>query len=289
MGGESAVRIRVLWGFVRTLRGRVPFFGRVSRARVSSRGRVFHGRAIHGLVLAGLWFGCDSTPLEQERLRQSVIVTSRDDGADFLAFRTFFIRPGVRVLEDPATSVAGTPGAPSTAEVPDSPSADSPRGAQQEVLPDLLSEPLLQATRENLLDRGYSEAAESGAADLGMDLIYVRSAYTDYLCNNWGDWTYWGFAGWSYYFPYSCTSTSWQGGMLVTHAIDLASARERKAAAPDTFGVLRGVWFAGVYGLEVESAAFVTGRALVGIDESFEQSPYFRGQPELAGQAGGEP
>jgi hypothetical protein len=259
MGGKSAVWIRVAWAFVRTLRGRAPFFGCDVRVGVSPRGRVFHGRGFHGLALIGLWFGCDSTPLEQERLQQSVIVTSRDDGADFFAFRTFFIRPEVRVLEDPE-------------------SGESPLSPQQELLPGVLTEPLLQATRENLLDRGYIEADESGVGDLGMDLIYVRSSYTDYLCNNWGDWAYWGFAGWSYYFPYSCTSTSWQGGMLVTHAIDLQAARERRAAAPDAFGVLRGVWSSGVYGLEVESPAFVTGRALVGIDESFEQSPYFTRQ-----------
>ena len=287
MGGKSAVRIRALSAFVRTLRGRVPFSGRASLGRVSPRGRLFHGgvvhrrafhgRAFHGLAVVWLWLGCESTPLEEERLQQSVIVTSRDEGADFLAFRTFFIRPEVRVLEDPETS-AGTPR---------SPRAEQALGAS-EALPDVLADPLLQATRENLLDRGYTETIDSAAADLGMDLIYVRSAYTDYLCNNWGDWAYWGFAGWSYYFPYSCTTTSWQGGMLVTHAIDLDSARERKAAAPDAFGVLRGVWFSGVYGLEVESAAFVTGRALVGIDESFEQSPYFSRQPDSMGQDGGE-
>jgi hypothetical protein len=76
--------------------------------------------------------------------------------------------------------------------------------------------------------------------------------------------------------------------MLVTHAIDLESAWQQKAAMPAAFGVLRGVWFSGVYGLEVESAAFVTGRALVGIDESFEQSPYFTRQPSSTGQPGGE-
>jgi len=225
--------------------------------------------ALVGLCFVGPCLGCDSTPLEQERLQQSVIVTSRDAEADFLAFRTFFIRPEVRVLDDSATAAAAS----------GMQSRDPPGGAQVEVLPNVLSEPLLQATRENLLDRGYAEANESDSADLGMDLVYVRSAYTDYLCNNWGDWAYWGFAGWSYYFPYSCTTTSWQGGMLVTHAIRLEAARERKDAAPDAFGVLRGVWFSGVYGLEVESAAFVTGRALVGIDESFEQSPYFTRQP----------
>jgi hypothetical protein len=249
---------------------------------------VFHGqelreraslaRAAHGLVLVGLLLGCDDTPLEEERLRQSVIVTSRDDGADFSAFRTFFLRPEVRVLEDPA-SIASAPGS----AMPDTPApragAEQLPGARQEALPGLLADPLLQATRENLLERGYSEVNESAAAGLGMDLIYVRSAYTDYLCSNWGDWAYWGFAGWSYYFPYSCTTTAWQGGMLVTHAIDLDSAREQRAAAPEAFGIVRGVWFSGVYGLEVESAGFVAARALVGIDESFEQSPYFTRQP----------
>src|SRR4051794_21174895 len=175
MGGKSAVRIRAQLAFVRTLRGRVAFFGRAHCAGVSRRGRVFHGQAFHRLALVWLCFGCDSTPLEQERLQQSVIVTSRDAQADFLAFRTFFIRPEVRVLEDPTTA-AGTSGTTSGVR-----SGDLPPAAQQELLPDVLSEPLLQATRENLLDRGYTEASESGSADLGLDLVYVRSASTDYL------------------------------------------------------------------------------------------------------------
>jgi hypothetical protein len=206
---------------------------------------------------------CYWTPTENERLEDAVVVSSRDPAVDLGAFRTFFVRPDIRILEE-ANGIPGT--------------------SDSEVVPDPIAAPLLSATRSNLLGRGYTEAASSDDAELAVDLVYVRGVQSAYYCTYWGDWAYWGYPGWSYYFPYPCGTSEWHSGMLTTHIVDLAAAQAESAAEPGTAGIVRGVWFSAVYGAEVESVSFVTARAVDGIDEAFAQSPYLSRTPgaELA-------
>lgn len=201
--------------------------------------------------------GCYWTPTENERLEDAVVVSARDPEANLGAFRTFFVRPVIRVLDETA-DVAGS----------------VPTTNQMENLPDPIAEPLLNATRSNLLERGYVEAVSSDQAELAVDLVYVRGVQSDFYCTYWGDWAYWGYPGWSYYSPYPCGTTAWHSGMLTTHIVDLVAAQAERAEQPDAAGVIRGLWFSGVYGAEVESISFVTARAIEGIDEAFAQSPY---------------
>jgi hypothetical protein len=230
-----------------------------------------------GMLCGAMSSGCYGTPVASERLEQSVVVTARDGAADFAAFGTFFVRPDVRAFGE------GDFGE-------DMSSAGLEESAP---LPDDVAAPLVQATREHLLARGYTEAAGPELVDLGIDLIYVRSLENETLCTYWGDWAYWGFPGWVYYFPYSCSTADWHSAMLVTHVTDLARARADDAAgapaaptpdgaAPpnaDAAGVLHGVWFSGIYGVEANSVEFVTERAVAGVEQSFIQSPYFLRAP----------
>lgn len=196
---------------------------------------------------------CYWTPTENERLEDAVVVSARDPAADMTSAGSFFLRPEIRVLEEDN-------GIPNTSEM--------------DLIPEPIASPLLSATRNNLVTRGYVEASSSDEADWAVDLVYVRGTDSDFFCTNWGDWAYWGFPGWSYYFPYPCGTSEWHSAMLVTHIVDLASARADQAAQPDAPGIIRGVWISGVYGAEVESVSFLTARAVEGIDEAFAQSPY---------------
>lgn len=206
------------------------------------------------LPLLALAAGCYWSPTEQERLEDSVVVTARDQATDLGTYRSFFLRPQIRILaEDNGVPNIGA----------------------EDFVPDPVAAPILNATSTQLLERGYTEASSSDEADIAVDLVYVRNAQSDFYCTYWGDWAYWGFPGWSYYFPYPCGTSSWYSGMLVTHAVDLVAARQDREARPDTLGMMRGLWLSGVYGAEVESVSFVTARAVEGVDEAFEQSPYF--------------
>ena len=67
--------------------------------------------------------------------------------------------------------------------------------------------------------------------------------------------------------------------MLVTNAIDLRDAGPAPEVTPTTNSFLRGVWFSGIYGAEVDTNAFLVQRAQEGIDQAFVQSPYFSTTP----------
>jgi len=225
-------------------------------------GRAARGQALVA-TLSGILplAGCYFTPTEQERLEQSVVVTARDPAADLASYQSYFIRPEIRVLDE---------------------QDGLPTVSNTELLPEAAAAPLLNSTEANLSARGYVAASSSEEAELAVELVYVRSVDSDFYCANWGDWAYWGYPGWSYYFPYPCGTSAWYTGMLVTHVVDLAAARAARAAQPDTLGMLRGVWLSGVYGAEVESASFQISRAAEGIDEAFAQSPYFVRTPAPA-------
>lgn len=210
--------------------------------------------------LSAYSMGCYSPPISEERLEESIVITTRDETADFGAYRTFFVRPEIRVLDESAldeTTVAqGT--------------VDEGTPVEGEVLSADLAEPLLAETRENLIARGYTESARREGVDLGIELVYLSAVVSDYYCYYWGDWAYWGYPGAYYYYPYGCSGSVWKSSMLVTHAVDMAAAARNPPEEP-----VRGLWYAGVYGVEAESAEFVTARAVTGISQAFVQSPYF--------------
>jgi uncharacterized protein DUF4136 len=200
---------------------------------------------------------CYSPPEEAERLEEAVVVTARDEAADFTAYQSFFVRPEIRVLDESALE-----------------------GAEPTPLPAALAEPLVAATEQNLMAQGYVQAATSGEADLAVELVYLRTIQSDYYCYYWSDWAYWGYPAYvGYGYPYSCSESEWQSGMLVTQVVDVMSVEPVLQADAAEREVLPGLWFAGIYGLEVESPEFVAERAIEGIDQAFLQSSYFTRTP----------
>jgi hypothetical protein len=153
-------------------------------------------------------------------------------------------------------------------------------GAQPTTLPPATAEPLVAATEQNLVAQGYLQAATSSEADLAVELVYLRTVQSDYYCYYWSDWAYWGYPAYvGYGYPYSCSESEWQSGMLVTQVVDVMSVKPVPQADAAEREVLPGLWFAGIYGLEVESPEFVAQRAVEGIDQAFLQSSYFTRTP----------
>lgn len=209
---------------------------------------------------------CYAPPAPDERFEESIIVTARGDDAEFGAFQTFFVRPDIRVLDDDVIDKGGV--------------IDPP---MDETLPPATAIQLVAATEAQLIARGYQQAESIEEADLGVDLVYARNIYTAYYCYYWYDWYYWGYPGYGYYYPYSCDTTSWRSGMLVSSVIDLTVPMPEPAVDPETnpvaTGYLRGLWFAGVYGVEINTSSFLVDRAVEGIEQAFRQSPYFTATP----------
>lgn len=210
---------------------------------------------------------CYAPPAPDERFEESIVATARDDEAEFGAFQTFFVRPDVRVLDDDAMDDDGD----GIIDIVDPP----------ETLPVATALQLISATQEQLIARGYQQADTAEEADLGVELIYGRALFSYYYCYYWYDWYYWGYPGYGYYYPYSCDTTSWRSGMLVTNVFDLTAPRPEAPPPTDgtgtsrPIGYLRGLWFSGVYGVETGTSDFLVDRAVEGIEQSFKQSPYF--------------
>jgi hypothetical protein len=217
------------------------------------------GWSTHIAIVGISLVACYAPPAPDERFEDSIVVTSHDDATDFGTFQTFFVRPDVRVLDE--ANLVVDPGVLPETLAPDTAAT------------------LVDQTTRNLIARGYQPAATAAEADLAVELVYARTIYTDYYCYYWSDWAYWGYPGYYYYYPYSCDTASWRSGMLVTNAIDLRDAGPAPEVTPTTSSFLRGVWFSGIYGAEVDTNAFLVQRAQEGIDQAFVQSPYFSTTP----------
>lgn len=211
-------------------------------------------------AIASLAVGCSDTPDSSERLGESIVVTKYSPQANFGAYGTFFVRPEIRLLSDDADD-DGT-----------------------ETVDDRYASALIETTVEELTDRGYQEVDEPADAELGIELVYLRSVTTSVSCYSWWDPLYWGYPAWGYY-PYygSCSASTWRTGTLVTNMIDLTEAREDVDAGAGGAGgagsdiatkLVSSVWFAGVYGIEYDYTADNVTRGREGIVQAFAQSPY---------------
>ena len=218
--------------------------------------------SLYAAIAAAALSGCYAPPSTDDAFEESVVITSHDDGADFGRFRTFYVRPEVRLLDE-ELGVNENP----------------------EFVAEAVATPLINATRDNLTARGFTEAASKEEADLAVELLYLRSVNSQQYCYayyGWYDYYYWGYPYYPYY-PY-CDTSVWRSGTLLSYAMDTAIVApppvggDAGAGLP-TDKVLRTVWTSAIYGAEVDSVDYVQDRATAGINQAFIQSPYFTAAP----------
>ena len=215
--------------------------------------------AIAGLVAGG----CSETPDSSERMGESIVVTKYSPDAKFGNYGTFFVRPTIRLLSD-----------------------DAGRDDEVDYVDDRYAEALVETTTDELTARGYEQVDAPEDAELGVELVYLRSVTTSVSCYSWWDPYYWGYPAYGYY-PYygSCSASTWRSGTLVTNMIDLTEAREDPDSGLGAGGaggaggdlgtkLVTSVWFSAVYGIEYDYTADNVARGLEGITQAFDQSPY---------------
>jgi len=203
---------------------------------------------LSGIVML-LVAGCGAPPPTDELLNQSLVLTKYAPGVEFSTFHSFYLRPEIRTLKDDG-SVAVV----------------DPEKAQ----------PFLDATERNLVSRGYQSLAEADkdSAELAVELDYLAIVSSATWCYSWYDSGYWGYPAWGYY-PYygGCGTDYWRSDMLATHIVDLTSALANPDGGDGGAGGgpsnVPGIWFSGVYGVELNSRDGVDG-----INQAFTQSPY---------------
>jgi hypothetical protein len=207
-----------------------------------------------GVLALALFAGCASAPDEADR-SQSIVITKFAPGVDFAKYRTFYLRPEIRTVDDDGEL---TPVSPSKAQ------------------------PFLDATERAIEARGFTPANKDDA-DLGVEMLYTEHVSTTYWCYSWWDPYYWGYPPyWGYYPYYGCDATMWQSNMLATSITDLSQGPSRPDVDGEAGGGgmnstedrVTGVWFSGVYGVSLTSKD-----ALDGINQAFTQSPYLEAAP----------
>lgn len=201
-------------------------------------------------VLVLLVAGCGSPPPSDELFNQSVVLTKYVPNVGFAGFHTFYLRPEIRTLGE--------------------------GGSVETVDPDK-AQPLLDATQNNLIARGYEPVAKEDA-ELAVELDYLAIVSSATWCYNWWDSGYWGYPAYGYAPYYGCGTDVWRSDLLATHIVDLSEAQSNpdggEGGAGSTPMNLTAVWFSGVYGVGLNSRDAVDG-----INQAFTQSPYLTSAP----------
>ena len=208
-------------------------------------------RVGRGVGLLALLAGCAAPPPDSDR-DQSIVLTKHAHDVDFPKYRTFFLRPEIRTLDDAGEL---TP-------------VDSSK-----------AQPLLDATERNLTARGFT-ATSKDEADLAVEMLYTEHISTTYWCYSWFD-PYWSYPPGAYYPAYDCNTAIWKSNMLSTTIGDLTEARAGSGVGEagaggqsGESGKVAGIWFAGIYGIALDAQ-----QAIDGVNQAFTQSPYIQTVP----------
>lgn len=209
------------------------------------------------LLLSAGVVGCLTYPNSDERFSEEIIYSRYDERIDFGDYKTFAINPEVVVWDEDYGDI------------------------EKKDLPAAQAEQLVENVVANMKARGYRQVERDASPDIGITISVlsgtVTSAYVDY----WG--YYWGYPGYGYYYPYYY-AYSYNTGTLIVDAVDLKNAAQPKddAGVLDDAGgggairpSLKAMWTGLVYGVLSDSKAQNMEDALNGIDQAFEQSPYF--------------
>src|SRR5690348_10079066 len=184
--------------------------------------------AIYCFLPALLLFGsCGKDALNHLSQEESrIYITNRDSTADFTSFHTFSIVDSVAVIQN----------------------------NQQEYQRTADDATLLQLIRAEMKDRGYTEVARSDDPDLGINVSRISNSYLNVVQYpyDWWDspayWNpdYWGYPGYSYYFPPVFGYYQTREDILTIDMIDLKDAQKDQQ--------LTGVWNATLKGEGVLNA-----------------------------------
>lgn len=203
---------------------------------------------------------CSYYPDSSGRLDDDAVFTAYAAETDFGSYRSFAIDPVMHVaLVEADDSV----------EMVD---ADSE-----------VSHAVTDHVVNTLEERGYTRVPPDFDPDLGVKITAIRGLTVDavsggYFWGYYGD--YWGFPGWSYYYPYD-VYYAYRPGSLIVDVTDLAAGRGELAsrgagAAGDAeAGALAVIWMMVGYRAYIdEDVDMQVSDAVNAIDQAFEQSPY---------------
>jgi hypothetical protein len=198
--------------------------------------------------------GCLTYPDSDKRLSEEIVVTHYNPDAKFDSYKTFAISPEVIIFSEDDGELDKEP-------------MDEAQGNQ-----------LIDQVVKNMKDRGYTQVDKADDPDLAITVSGLKGTVIGYYSSYWGG--YWGYPYYPYYYYPYYYSYSYNTGTVLVDAVDLNAAPPSRGDAGDAGadGKVNVSWVGFVYGVLSSSKSENTADALNGIDQAFEQSPYFRSE-----------
>ena len=200
-----------------------------------------------GLLLGPVLPSCQKDPSTSGLHDDYTVYTACDEQADFAAFSTYYLPDSILLIGN----------------------AD-----KTEYWKDADAQQIIATVAANMTAAGYSRTDDKAAADVGLQMSYVRRVtyfvgydnpywwwYYPYYWSPgyWGDWV-----GWHY--PYS-VYYGYTAGSLLMEMLDLQADQESGKKLPI-------VWDSFIGGLLTSDADLNQQRTIAAVEQAFEQSPY---------------
>lgn len=209
-------------------------------------------KKIHYLMIALLGVAitsCEKEPSTSDLHGDYLVYTASDPETNFSAFETYYLPDSILLIGN---------------------------SDKTEYWKDESAMTIIKAVADNLNARNFTRVDEKGAADMGVQLSYVKREtyfvgydypywwwYYPYYWSPgyWGDWI-----GWHYPFPVYYGYTA---GSLLTEILDLEADQQTGKKLPV-------LWDSFIGGLLTSSQTVNLNRTLEGVNQAFIQSPTLR-------------
>jgi hypothetical protein len=204
------------------------------------------------LILAITITACQKAPDMSVLSNDLMVYTHYDNACDFSQYNTFYIPDSILILDNRS------------------------EGPSYYTKQDHRAENILKAYKDEMKARGYIETNKKAEADLGLQITYIKNTNTyvtydypwwwydfyDYWpCGYWDPFYY----DWYPFYPYPVTY-SYTVNTLTAEIVDLKNANASSKHLPF-------VWTSYIAGMETSNQINIS-RALAGVYQSFDQSPY---------------
>ena len=127
---------------------------------------------------------------------------------------------------------------------------------------------IVEQVVENMGQRGYSRVDSADSPDLGLGITIMTRTNHVYGYSWWYYYPpYWGYPGYSYYYPWATYLGSYEEGALIIDMADLKNANQNNQQ-------INALWAAMIGGVLTNNSGLIDTRLYGYIDQAFDQSPY---------------
>ena len=152
--------------------------------------------------------------------------------------------------------------------IPDSILMDSTATPEEIAYMQEYYETILNKINTNMQARNFVKVDSSDSPDLGMGVSIITRT-THVVSYSWWYYYpgYWGYPGYSYYYPWGTYLGSYEEGALIIDLADLKNIDQSNK-------LIHALWAAMIGGVLSNNDGLIDKRLINQIDQAFEQSPY---------------